>query len=218
MKKWFGILGVIMVLAGCQDSTSDVAVVENERVVAEPDTVIVSDSLNVEMYLPDNPRAVEVDAQLHASEGVRTGLELLAEEGFTSDGSGTFYTRAIAFDGRVLEATWFPVSDPTQDRFALLGHVRTDEGEFVMPLRDLTRVAGGWSDADVLVPSDKGDWGPSRAFTFGGCTSFYQALFEACYSVCRSSSVSHRVCFNSCVFAAVAGVVACIFFTVISGY
>lgn len=218
MKKWFGTLGVMLILAGCQNSTSDVAVVENERVVAEPDTIIVSDSLSIEMYRPDNPRAIEVDAQLQASEGVRMGLELLAEEGFRSEGSGTFYTRAIAFDGKVLEATWFPVSDPAQGRFALLGHVRTDEGEFVMPLRDLTRVGGGLSEADILVPGDKGEWRPSRAFTFGGCTSFYQALFEACYSICRNSGVSHRACINSCIFAAVAGVVACIFFTVIGGY
>lgn len=217
MKTWLGIMGVMMMLAGCQDSTQGVAFVEHERAVAKPDTIITSDSLSIEMYVADNPRAIEMDAQLQMNEGVRMGLEILAEEGFTSDGNGTFYTRAIAFDGRVLEATWFPVSDSAETRFAMIGHVRTGEEEFVIPIRDVARFGGGLADAEVLVPADKGEWRPSRAFTFGGCTSFYQALFQACYSVCLGSGVSNRACFNSCVFAAVAAVVACIFFTTFPG-
>ncbi len=215
MKKWLGILGMLMILAGCQDSTSDVAVVGQEKLPAMPDTVITNESLTIEMYLPANPFAIEIHTQLETNAGVQMGMSLLAKEGFSSDGTGALHTRAIDAEGRVLEATWFPVTDSAGVRFAMLGHFRTENSEFVIPLRNPTLGDPPLADAGVLVPDKKGEWRPSMVFDFGGCLAFYRALFQACMGACASTGLPPKVCFGSCLMGAAAAFVACIFFTVV---
>jgi hypothetical protein len=209
MRKWFGILGMLMVLAGCQDSTSDVAVVAHEELAAAPDTVIVSDGLTVEMYLPDNPLAIELDARLQANAGVQMGLDLMADEGFTRDGTA-YYLRAVGVDGRALEATWFPVTDATGERVSLLGHVRTDTNEFVIPVRSLDPGEPA-ANVGLLARGKNGQWRPSTS-SFESCLSFYQALFAACYGACIESGIKSDACYRSCRVTVMVAFVACIFF------
>ena len=213
MKKWLVILGSLMVLGGCQDSTSNVAPRSVRPMVAEPDTILALDSLSIEVYLPDNPRAREVGAQLETNAGVHMAQGRLTEAGYSDESSDPFYMRATTLDGRVLEATWFPNIESQDGRFAMIGHIRMGNREFVVPIRANTTSDPAHPDVDLLIPTEKGEWKPSTIFNFGLCANFAVGLFYACLNECSQFEVSQKTCKWSCLLAAGAAYVTCILFT-----
>ena len=215
MKKWLGILGILVILAGCEESTTDVATHAVRPMVAEPDTILAFDSLNVEVYLPDNPGALAAGARLQGNQGVRLAQERLAGEGYSNADGDLFFMRATTLDGRVLEATWFANLDSPDGRAAMIGHIRLDGRQFVVPIRGGAVDDPARPEFDVWTQSKNGDWRPNTVFNFGACGNFAMGLFYACLVECMRHDVTSKTCKYSCAAAAGAAWVTCILFTAV---
>ena len=210
MRRRAVALAMLVLLAGCGDSTQDVAVVEKEPAAAKPDTTIVSDSVSIDVFMPDNPVALAASAQFEMNAGVQMGFDRLSQQGFVGERGEPFYMRAITTSGRVLESTWFP-GVGADDRLALIGYVRMGDREFVVPIVDNAQSPSQLA-RDVLAPTQKGEWGPSRVFLWGNCGYFVMGLYQACLSACHASGLPPVVCRMSCAVSMVAAWLTCILF------
>jgi hypothetical protein len=210
MKKLLGILGVALLLAGCNDSTQDVIGESIADAQAPPDTVIVTDGITVELYFASNPRAIASERELWGDQGVQAVFERLIADGYVPGAEGAWVVRGVTIDGRAAEATMFPFVNPMNEPVGGVVHVLLDGRRFVVPLNiDITD--------DPRRPGDhpgdgKGDDGPLGTM-FDNCLAFARDLLNACLGVCNDSGVPLAACYKSCRQVVMAAFVTCILYT-----
>jgi hypothetical protein len=197
-------LSVVLVLSACTDSSPDVTSVARDGAPARPDTVFVSDGVTIELYGPGNRVAEERSAALSSSGGVQRALEDLDGRGIERDESGGIFVRAVDEDGRELETTWIPATDPSRpDDLTGVAHFRMENDEFVV-------LCAGRNPAPEILTIDGKDAGPQRAFPFGGCYEFARALFMSCVELCGQHGIPDRTCRTSCQSAGISALTSCV--------
>ncbi len=204
MKKWLGVLGIVTMLAGCQDSTSDVATT-TRGTDTPPDTIITKDDVTVEVYGPYHPRSLAQDAIQFAQSEVRGELDRLVEAGFVLAPAGPSYFVATAPDGRSAELTWFQLIGALGEVGGVI-HVRTDTG-------DMVESFGPNTDKGDARPEDgkRDGEGPNRAFGFNTCLSMARTIFQACVGNCIQEGGSDRGCRQACLLPAISAFAYCLF-------
>jgi hypothetical protein len=190
------------IFAGCEDSTSDVGVAEVSppQAVAIPDTVFTIDGVTVEFFGAQNAYAIERGIDEWSNEGVER-LRSQSSADFSSlDPIGAVVLRAIGVDGRIMEATWYPLHSSDGDLRAVV-HVQEGDREFVVSL-------GNEETAQPWTP-EKQAWRPSQIFALESCGQFARALYVACVSTCIGAGLNH--CHGPCTAATSAAWMACLF-------
>lgn len=218
MRK-LAVLLAMVVMSGCGDSTQDVAIDPVVDTGTVADTIVTKDDLTLEYYLADNPRAAENEASLRGNEGIQQGFDRLVALGCLPDGNPSTFVHVVDIHGRTLETTWFPFSDPA-DPNATAGvvHVRSNESEYVMPLRVPSGASASPASAgDVASRNGAGEWGPDLSLKtmWGNCAAFLTGMFQACVSACMMENVPAIACRKACMVAMIAAWIACIFFTIV---
>ncbi len=203
MKKLLCSLVLVVAVAACTDSSTDVTSVSREASLAKPDTVYTYDGVTIEIYGPMNPRARERTSAIAATAGVRRAFSMLDERGIARATTSGIVVRAKDEKGRVLETTWLPGENPSNPG-DMAGIAYFDlEGEArVVPF-------GARDEPEILFSNGK-DAGPQRMFEFGGCYAFARDLYMACVSLCIQNGISDRACRGSCQAAGIAALTSCV--------
>jgi hypothetical protein len=202
MKKWLGIMGVLTVLAGCQDSTSDVAVVGRDT-DTPPDTIVSKDGVTVEIYRQGHPRTIEQGAVLTRS-AAHDEYDRLLEMGYSLDPAGPMLAHGAAPDGRIVDVTWFPATSETGSEGAIV-HVRMGREESVHVLLGAER--GDDVDPEAI---GKGDGGPKR-IPGRPCLDAARSLYQACVAGCIKDGGNSILCRMTCFVGAVMFFIYCLF-------
>lgn len=214
MKRVAVVAWVFLLLAGCGDSTSDVANTAFEEALVEPDTVVIEDGIVMEVYEPDNAVTIDRREALSANADVQRAFDRLAETGFEQDWESAIFARATAPDGREMEITWVALEDPSMSvPPGGLVHLLLDGEAFVFPFRAKASPDGSQPEFEVLS-ANKGDSGPSGSFggMFSPCWSYAMSIYYACMSDCIKT-MPVWPCRVFCAMHAVMVFVRCVTFT-----
>jgi hypothetical protein len=204
MKRLLGILGVALLLSGCNDSTQDVALTGSAP-EAPPDSIVAKDGVTVEFYGSGHPKSSGREAMQWTQSDVAGELERLVELGYSLDPTGPVFAYALAPDGRTAEITWFPLNDGMESDGAVV-HIRVDGEESVQSF-------GTRTGRDEPSPEDldKGRDGPDGAFGYNTCMEQARSVFQNCVSVCLHDGGTDRGCRRDCIGTAIFVFIYCIF-------
>ncbi len=177
--------------------------VARESTLVPPDTVFVSEGVTIEIYGRLNEHTRERTGTLSSTAGVRHAFEALDESGIVRDAMRGVVVRATDADGRWLETTWMPATNPSRpNEMAGVAHFQLDGDEFVVPFGD--------RDKPEILTIDGKEAGPQGAFPFGGCYEFARALFMSCVALCVEHGIPDRTCRTSCQTAGIAALTSCV--------
>ena len=206
MKTWLGVMGIAVLLTGCQNSTTKVASVVPRPA---PDAVVSDDDMTVEVFGPDHSETTMCGTDAGEGPQLSEAVDRLVGYGYLIDPSRTLVAHAATVDGRSADVIW---------RFAA-GIDGAEGGIFEVVTGDGRTVLSYGVVGDRVEPIParthselrKRDGGPEGVGALYGCLGLAITLFYACMNSCFADGGSPPACAAICAASAVMTFLRCLF-------